>query len=290
MKNLLLTVLLLSGVFSYSFAENFTSPQDTTYKDVIRAARINFGRVLQDPLGNFRGILNENVFMQNTGLSKEMALVTQVQGLYAIPMPKAGINVIPRVIVPIVMLPPLANVPIIANEVTENVQETGLSDIVLQCFVGPQKAEKIKWGIGPQLSFKTRTDELFEAAGWGGGFSFVGVMPVKQWGFTILASQLWGFENQFNTTLIRPFISYNFKTIPGFALSSSPKFVYDWTAEDGEGWSVPLGLGFTQAVPFSKTTALLIGIGAYKYVKTPTFGPEWSFNITLALMFAKDHS
>ena len=211
------------------------------------------------------------------------------QGLYALPMPEYGINFIPRVIVPVVAAPPLSDFPILGEPRSSgDSTEWGMSDIIVQSFIGPSETGKVKWGIGPQFSPDTHTDEFVRGAGWGGGASGVAVAKLGQWGLTGIAAHLWGFDSDVSTTFARPFISYNVKALPGFAIATSPTITYDWKAESGNRWSVPLGGGVTQAIPFSATTALLVGLGAYKYVSSPEFGPDWSLNITFALMFAPE--
>ncbi len=91
---------------------------EETADDFIAAARVNFGRVLQNPLANFRGIISENAALFGTGGDDDTAAVMAFQGLYALPMPEHGINFIPRVIVPVVAAPPLSDFPILGDNRT----------------------------------------------------------------------------------------------------------------------------------------------------------------------------
>ena len=261
---------------------------EDTFQDTLQAARTNFGRVLQDPLANFRGVIAENGFYGNTGIDNDVAMFSKIQGLYAMPMPERGLNFIPRVIVPVMGLPPLSDFPFIDPSGGYDKTKWGMSDIILQGFIGPATEGSFKWGVGPQFSLKTHTDEIFEGAGWGGGASAVGVYSSGQWGLTGIIGHMTGFEKDFNLSLFRPFISYNVKSIPGFAITTSPQITYDWNPSSGNGWSVPLGGGVTQAIPFSKTMALLVGLGGYHFVSGPDLGPEYQINLTFALMFARD--
>lgn len=258
--------------------------------DPMEQAKINFGRVLQDPLANFRGIITENSFMGNSGIDDELAFVSSVQGIYAMQLPQYGINLTPRVVLPVVGVPPLSNLPPLLGD-SQDFSSTkwGISDTIVQAFVSEADSDsRIKWGVGPQFSLKTHSDPVLEAAGWGGGLGGVVVADAGQWGLTGIVAHMSGFQNDFNTTLVRPFISYNFKSIPGFAISSSPAITYDWNARSGDAWSIPLGAGVTQAIPLSPTKALLVGLGGYHYVRSPEFGPEYSIKITFAFMSAPD--
>jgi hypothetical protein len=254
-------------------------------------AKRNFGRVLQDPLGNFRGVIAENAVYGGFEESDETAGLIRLQGLYAIPMPEYGINFIPRVIVPVVGLPPETSLPIWAQSPNATSNDNwGLSDVILQGFIGPSDAGDIKWGVGPQISLPTASEDYLEAAGMGGGLSGVVVTKIGNWGLTGVAGHLWGQNGDFSTSLFRPFVSYNVESIPGFSISTSPQITYDWKAESGNGWTIPIGGGFTQAVPFSSTKAMLVGLSAYKFAQQAEFGPEWQVNLTLAFMFAEDRS
>lgn len=260
-----------------------------SFEDVIAAARVNFGRVLQDPLANMRGIINENRVYFGLGPDNDPGSVSQVQGLYALPMPEIGLNVVPRAILPIVVAPEKADFPTLGDQRAEDGgPKAGLSDLIVQSFIGPSDTGAIKWGVGPQFSFATHTDDFLKGPGWGGGVSGVAVATLGQWGLTALGGHLWGFDGDFSTTLVRPWISYNVKSLPGFSVATSPIITYDWKADSGDKWSVPLGGGVTQAIPFTKTRALLVGLGAYGYVARPEFGPDWQINVTFALLFAPE--
>jgi hypothetical protein len=112
---------------------------DGSSSDTLVAAKVNFGRVLQDPLANFRGAIFENGFYGNTGIDDKLATVTKAQALYAMPMPEYGINFIPRVIVPIVSVPPLSDIPWFGDGSTgaADGRQWGVGDIIVQGFVAP---------------------------------------------------------------------------------------------------------------------------------------------------------
>ncbi|GAL31779.1 hypothetical protein JCM19240_5210 [Vibrio maritimus] len=62
--------------------------------------------------------------------------------------------------------------------------------MILQGFIGPSDAGDIKWGIGPQISLPTASEDYLEAAGMGGGLSGVVVTKIGNWGLTGVAGHL----------------------------------------------------------------------------------------------------
>ncbi|GAL31778.1 hypothetical protein JCM19240_5209 [Vibrio maritimus] len=116
MKNVTTALLASTLAFPALAADN---------DDWVVDAKRNFGRVLQDPLGNFRGVIAENAMYGGFEESDETAGLIRLQGLYAIPMPEYGINFIPRVIVPVVGLPPETSLPIWLNRQTQPAMTTG---------------------------------------------------------------------------------------------------------------------------------------------------------------------
>ena len=60
--------------------------------------------------------------------------------------------------------------PILGDEPSGGDSRTwGLSDTLLQFFFSPRTDDPWKWGIGPMVSLKTRTDSDLAGPGWGGG-------------------------------------------------------------------------------------------------------------------------
>ena len=67
-----------------------------------------------------------------------------------------------------------------------------------------------------------------------------------------------------------------------YQLAAGPTITYDWNAEDGQEWTVPLGVGLAKTVIMGSTPVKLQAQVFY-YVEQPdAFGPEWGFKLSFS--------
>ena len=116
-------------------------------------------RKAQDPLANISAVQLDMSSKFNVGPDNDTAYSALVQPVYAISTEK--INYIPRAVIPVIGAP---------NTTSGNSDVTwGVGDIVGQIFISPKTEGNWKWGVGPQISFDTHTDDALAGPGWGGG-------------------------------------------------------------------------------------------------------------------------
>ena len=124
-------------------------------------------RQLQDPLANIKAVLSDNDLLLDTG-NDETSYSFSIQPLYGMPFEKEGFNFMSRAIIPILGLAPGGQKPILGEPLPPGGSRTwGLSDISLQFFFSPRDDHPWKWGAGPWVSLRTRTDSKLAGAGWG---------------------------------------------------------------------------------------------------------------------------
>jgi hypothetical protein len=232
-------------------------------------------RKAQDPLADTKAIMTDNTIGFGTA-HDETAYGFQVQPVYSLPTGDRPYNLILRSVIPIIGAPVGAAVPRLSDQpIPANGTEWGLSDIFMQTFWSPKTDGGIKWGIGPQVSLRTRTSERVAGPGWGGGISGVFFGSVGELSYGALINHHWG-EDNYNVTSFQPMIYYNLKTLPGAYLGYSNTTTYSWKADPGDRWQVPLGLtvGRTYAIG-NRGHALDLNLGAYSLVARPEGGAEW---------------
>jgi hypothetical protein len=88
----------------------------------------------------------------------------------------------------------------------------------------------------------------------------------------------------YNNGLIQPFLSYNFKG--GLYLTSAPIITADWTADNDNRWTVPVGGGVGKIFHLGKLPVNMQLSGYYNAV-TPDFGGDWQVRAQVQLMFPK---
>ncbi len=124
-------------------------------------------RKAQDPLGDVKALMTDNTIAFGGGPHDDTTSAPQLQPAYSI---KNGtrFNMIARGIVPILGVDPGVVVPPLGpNPRPINDQKWGLSDTMLQYFCSPKSEASVKWGIGPQVSLKTRSGDRQAGPGWG---------------------------------------------------------------------------------------------------------------------------
>ena len=226
-------------------------------------------RKLQDPLANIKALMTDNDVLFNTG-KDETSYSFQLQPVYAVPFEDRGFNLINRAIIPILGMAPLSQKPILDEPVPPGDGLTwGLSDIVLQWFVNPRTESAWKWGVGPQVSLKTRTDDALAGSGWGGGIAGVLVGNVgEQLSTAFVGGQLWG-QSNFSTAFVHAMLFYNIPGAPGMTVNYSNVIAYDWSATSGNEWTVPLGLGISKTIATQGGLGIDFLLGYYYNVEKP---------------------
>lgn len=102
-----------------------------------------------------------------------------------------------------------------------------------------------------------------------------------------LVNNIWTFSDtgddpENNTFLTQPFVNYNFGK--GWALSFAPIITANWDAEDGDQWTVPLGLGVTRTTVFNRRP-MTLGLQYYRNVERPDGAPADQLRFIVSLLY-----
>ena len=239
---------------------------------------------LQDPLANIKMVLFDNGVDFKTG-NDDISYSFSVQPVYAIPMEEY--NVILRGVVPVVGLSPGAQKPIVGEPLpTTGTSDTwGLSDSQLQVFISPKSDSAWKWGLGPIISLKTRTDDKLAGSGWGGGAAVVLTGSFSESiSFSMVAGHTEG-QNDFSLSFMQPMLFYNVPGIEGMAVSYNNTISYNHNTDADNAWTVPLGMTASKTFVLDGGLGLDLGIGYYKNVKRPEGAADWTLKWSVALVF-----
>lgn len=242
-------------------------------------------RKASDPLGNVKALMTDNTIAFQAGPGKDdTSYGFQLQPVYAIPN-GTRFNMIARAIVPIAGLEPGVVAPPIGSFPRPDVGSTwGISDAILQYFISPKTEGAWKWGVGPQLTLKTRTNDRLAGPGWGGGVGGVVFGGSGQWSYGALVMQLWG-EDNFSILTLQPIVVYLLEGIPGAYIGFNNSINYDWNGNSDNALTVPLGLTFGKAVVFESGDFLDLSVGAYPLAVRPDNAPSWQFKAGVSYFF-----
>lgn len=244
-------------------------------------------RSLQDPLANISAIITDNTFNLDMGSDEERTGYDfQIQPVHSLQTDR-GFSIVPRGVIPIVGAPPESDFPFLGDRREPGDGTTwGLGDIVVQSFIAPKTEGSVKWGLGPQVSLRTRTDERVGGPGWGGGIAGVVVASKGPWSFAGIANNLWG-EDGFNTLSLMPMLYYNFESIPGAFVAYNNTIAYDWNASSGNQWTVPVGLHVGRAFTLGGGYGLELSLGGYKLAARPEGAAEWQVKLGISVVLPR---
>lgn len=255
-----------------------------THADASADAVAEMARKAQDPLGDVKAIMTDNTIGFGGGPEDDTAYGFQIQPVYSIKN-NTDFNMIARAIIPIVGVEPGVTLPRISPDpLPKEGNRWGLSDIMLQYFFSPKATEGFKWGVGPQVSLRTRTSERQAGPGWGGGLAGVIFGGTGNWALGAIASQHWGQED-FSLATVQPIILYNFEKLPGAYVGYNNSMSYNWKAGSGDKFTLPLGLTAGRTILLGNGDGLDLSIGAYSLAVRPDEGPVWQFKFGISYFF-----
>ena len=146
----------------------------------------------------------------------------------------------------------------------------------------PKAKKGFLWGLGTAGTFPTATGD-FGGDQWRLGPELFGGI-VREWGIVGgLLSHQWrlGGSNHdaYAVTALQYFYAYGLGG--GWQIAAGPVLSYDWNADGGEGWTVPLGVGLAKTTSFGKHP-VKFQFQVEKYVVQPdAFGPDWLLKLTI---------
>ena len=189
-------------------------------------------------------------------------------------------NIIGRTIMPITTQP---------GYITQDGTKTGLGNTQVVAYFSPKETfNGWTWGVAPVLMLPASAKE-YGSKEWGGGFSAVALTMPGKWVYGGLVTQIWADSgddsDQINSTSLQYFVNYNLSD--GWYLSSAPTMTYNWRAESGDRWTVPVGGGAGRIVHWGKQP-INISLRAYGNVVKPTDNSsDWTLQTQFTWMFPK---
>lgn len=240
-------------------------------------------RKVQDPLANIKALVTDNTI----AFDKErdpLSYGVQLQPVYSLPT-DGSYNVILRGIVPVlgvrngVVIPPIGTDPRGGSSYS-----WGISDVIMQAFISPKTEGNLKWGIGPQVSLRTRTRDDVAGPGWGAGLTGVITGFADRLSYGAIVGQHWG-QDGFSVGTINPVLIYNTDWLGGTYFGYSNSLTYNWKAAAGEKWQIPLGITAGKTFARANGSAIDLSVGLYKMVERPQGAAESQFKFGLSYIW-----
>jgi len=229
----------------------------------------------QNPVADMVSFPLQFNFNSGGALQSKSQLLLNVQPVMPLPLDDNWL-LVARTVVPYVNIP-----------LPDGTRETGIADIEEQLFFTPRKSGKVVWGVGPILSFPTATSDVVRTGQWAMGPTAVVLTTKDRWVVGMLANQLWriggdSFGAPVNKLLMQPFINFN---IPkGWSISTAPIITANWSARNGDEWTVPLGIGVGKVTAIGRQP-VSIGMQYYHNIERPELGAANQLRLTFTPLF-----
>jgi hypothetical protein len=102
-----------------------------------------------------------------------------------------------------------------------------------------------------------------------------------------LVNQYWplhddGGDPETDRFVLQPFVNYNFGK--GWAIAFAPLITANGNAEEGQGWTVPLGLGITRTTVFNRQP-MSLGVQYYYNLERPDGAASSQLRFVVSLLF-----
>ena len=188
-------------------------------------------------------------------------------------------NLITRTIVPVISQPGLS---------PGQDRTTGIGDTTFTAFLSPKDSGSMTWGVGPVLLLPTGSNDRLTFDKWGAGVSAVVLTMPGSWVIGSLFSNVWSVagsgSQDINLFTWQYFVNYNMSG--GWYLTSAPIITANWEAGSDDRWTVPFGGGVGRILRIGRQP-VNINAQVYKFVESPTNGPDWQLRLQFQLMFPK---
>jgi len=263
----LLSIVLIRG--------QMLCAQETAQEAADRTLKL--AQAAQNPVANMISVPFQNNFNFGMGEEDKMGWTLNIQPVIPMTLNNKW-NLISRIVTPITYQP----------ELTEGSKDYfGLGDINPQFYFATTSG-KLIWGIGPQLTFPTASDEHLGAEKFSAGPGAVALVMKGRWVYGTLVNQQWSYagdddRRKVSVMLIQPFVNYNLPK--GWYVGCSPMITANWAAyQDKNIWTVPLGGGAGKIFRIGRLP-VNAQLGAYYNVEKPDGAADWQLRFQVQLLF-----
>ncbi len=229
----------------------------------------------QNPIGNLTSFPLQFNYNSGGALGSRTSFLLNVQPVMPLSLDKRWL-LISRTIVPYTSVP-----------IADGTRATGIGDIQQQLYFTLRNPGKFVWGLGPIFSIPSATNDAIRSGQWALGPTAVVLISPGRWVIGALANNLWriaGVNNgpPINQFLVQPFINFN---IPkGWAIVTAPIITSNWSAAEGERWTVPVGIGLSKISAIGRQPVSL-GAQYYHNATRPSTAGSDQFRFQFTLLY-----
>jgi hypothetical protein len=178
--------------------------------------------------------------------------------------------------------------PLLSNEFP--LDKSGVGDLFVQGYYIPHReGAAIEFGFGPAVVFDTATDDSLGSGKWSIGPDIVLIHKTRdrKWTMALLANHIWSVagdddREDVSQTSVQPILT---RSLPNsWSMTFSSESSYNWHADSGNAWTVPLGISTSKVVRIGQHP-VSFGMGGFYNVERPEFANRWTARFTVTLVF-----
>ncbi len=238
---------------------------------------LDLAEASQNPVANMISLPMKNKFNFGRGPDNASSYVLELQPV--LPVTLGKVNLINRFIIPLAY----------EEGIYDNMDSsTGLKDTTYQAFFSPAEPGKFIWGLGPTMILPTHTDDNLGQDKWAAGPAGLLLIQKESANFGLLGQHFWDFAgdddaSEINLSTLQYFINYN---TPHYYINTSPTMSYNWEADSGNEWTVPVGLGIGKIFRFGDMPVDM-RLSTYWNVEKPEGAADWFAEFQIKFLFPK---
>ena len=238
----------------------------------------DLAKQLSNPIASLVSVPFQFNWEQNVGPSDLTRFILNVQPVMPFTV-NEDVNLIVRVIAPLVSQPPL---------VADGAAAFGIGDITTSFFVSPSKSTRLIWGAGPVIVLPSTSEPTLGSGKWSTGPTVIALKQAGPWTVGALWNQVWSFSGDatradVNQMFLQPFVAY--QATRTITLSVNSETTANWEVDDGR-WTVPINLSVSKLSSFGTFPASYqLGFGMYPV--HPEIGPSWKIRAAIVLLLPR---
>jgi hypothetical protein len=240
----------------------------------------DLAKQLSNPIASLVSVPFQFNWEQNVGPSDLTRFILNVQPVMPFTV-NEDVNLIVRVIAPLVSQPPL---------VADGAAAFGIGDVTTSFFVSPSKSKRLIWGVGPVIVLPSTSEPTLGSGKWSTGPTVIALKQAGPWTVGALWNHVWSFSGDatradVNQMFLQPFVGY--QATPTITLSVNSETTANWeVADDGERWTVPINFSVSKLSSFGTFPASYqLGFGVFPV--HAEIGPSWKIRAAIVLLLPR---
>ena len=246
-----------------------------------KTEQADLARKLSNPVSDLVSVPLQFNWEANVGPSKLTRFILNVQPVMPFPI-SPQLNLITRVIMPLVSQPPL---------VEGGTATFGVGDITTSFFLSPAQLSSFTVGAGPVVVLPSTSEPTLGTGKWSAGPTAVILKQQGPWTYGALWNQTWSFSGDpsrqdVNQMFLQPFLAY--QVTHTVTLTVQSESTVNWEASDQQ-WTVPINVVVGKMATFGSFPASYqLGAGAFPV--HPDVGPSWKIRGAIVILLPKNRS